>query len=137
LPLITTWVPTGPLEGANPVMAGVTLKVVALVADPPGVVTLILPVPPAGASAVIWPSLSTVKWVELMPPNLTLVAPVNPLPLITTWVPTGPLEGANPVMAGPGGAVTVSVAVSVKDPSVPVTVWVPAVVEPHRAGVRG
>ena len=42
--MITTLVPTLPLVGVNLVMVGVTLKLVELVAEPPLVVTVILPV---------------------------------------------------------------------------------------------
>jgi hypothetical protein len=44
VPLIVTIVPTGPLAGVNAVIAGATAKLVALVAVPPGVVTLSGPV---------------------------------------------------------------------------------------------
>ena len=46
VPLIVTLVPTGPLVGAKLVIvgAGMTVKLVALVAVPPGVVTLTGPV---------------------------------------------------------------------------------------------
>lgn len=41
-----------------------------------------------------------------VPLNLTLVAPVNPLPLIVTLDPTKPLEGAKLVIAGKGVTAT-------------------------------
>ena len=46
LPLMVTLVPTGPLAGVKPVIVGglMTVKLPALVAVPPGVVTLIVPV---------------------------------------------------------------------------------------------
>jgi hypothetical protein len=53
-PLIVTLVPTGPLVGVKPVIAGglTTVKLLALVAVPPDVVTLIGPlVAPAGTVA--------------------------------------------------------------------------------------
>jgi hypothetical protein len=34
-------------------------------------------------------------------PNLTEVAPANPLPVIFTLVPAPPLEGLTPVITGP------------------------------------
>ena len=53
-PLMTTLVPTAPLVGVNPVIRGATVKLVALVAVPPGVVTVIGPVVAfAGTVAVI------------------------------------------------------------------------------------
>jgi hypothetical protein len=48
------------------------------------------------------PSLLTVKEVAATLPNITLVAPVKPLPLIVTSVPpdVGSEVGLTPVMAG-------------------------------------
>ena len=56
---------------------------------PPGVVTVMSTVPaePAGAVAVIWVALLTVKLVALVAPNLTAVAPVKLVPVIVTVVP--------------------------------------------------
>jgi len=54
VPLIVTLVPTAPLVGVKPVIVGgfTTVKLVALVAVPPGVVTLRGPVvAPAGTVA--------------------------------------------------------------------------------------
>ena len=52
---------------------------------PPGVITVIWTVPdPAGAVAVICVELSTVLEVALVDPNLTSVAPVKFVPVITT-----------------------------------------------------
>ena len=59
VPVMTTLVPTGPLAGEKLVIVGgcaaaVTVKLLALVAVPPGVVTAIGPVvAPAGTVAVI------------------------------------------------------------------------------------
>jgi hypothetical protein len=57
VPVIVTEVPTGPLVGVKLVIVGggaVTVKVPALVAVPPGVVTLMVPVvAPEGTVAVI------------------------------------------------------------------------------------
>ena len=46
VPLMVTLVPTGPLVGVKSVIVGglITVKLLALVAVPPGVVTLIVPV---------------------------------------------------------------------------------------------
>ena len=52
VPLIVTLVPTGPLVGVKLVIVGATVKLPALVAVPPGVVTLSGPVvAPAGTVA--------------------------------------------------------------------------------------
>jgi hypothetical protein len=56
-------------------------------------------VAPAGTVAVICVSEFTVK-VPPVPLNMTAVAPVNPLPLIVTDVPTGPLEGLKVLIDG-------------------------------------
>jgi hypothetical protein len=111
VPVMTTEVPTGPLIGTKEVIVGagtvVTVKFTALVAVPSGVVTLIFPVvAPFGTVAVIWLSEFTVKAAEVAP-NFTELAPVNPVPLIVTRVPTGPLVGEKPVMVGGVGPVTV------------------------------
>ena len=106
VPLIVTEVPTGPLFGEKDVIFGaapaplVTVNCVALVAKPSGVTTLIRPVvAPGGTVAVIFTSESTLN-VAGVPANFTLVAPVNPDPLIVTEVPTGPLFGENDEIAG-------------------------------------
>lgn len=111
-PLIVTVVPTLPLVGliepiVGPDGAGVTLKVAALDAVPPPVVTVIGPfVAPDGTVAVTCVSELTAKD-ALVPLNVTAVAPVNALPLIVTDEPTGPLAGLKPVIDGAAGGVTV------------------------------
>src|SRR5690606_3366205 len=54
---------------------------------------------PAGVTALMTPSLSTVKLVAATPPNVTAVAAVKQLPLIVTVVPpvVGPVPGTTPV----------------------------------------
>jgi hypothetical protein len=104
VPLIVTLVPTGPLVGAKLVIAGggTTVNAPLLVAVPEGVVTLSRPVvAPAGTVAWIAVAEVTVK-LALVPLNATDVAPVKPVPLIVTVVPTGPLVGVKPAIAGPG-----------------------------------
>ena len=94
-PVMVTTVPTGPLVGVNDVIVGLaaTVKLPALVAVPPAVVTLILPVvAPAGTVVVICVGALTVK-VALTLLNFTEVAPVKLMPLIITVVPTPPDTG--------------------------------------------
>jgi hypothetical protein len=112
VPVIVTVVPPNlvPLVGemlvtvgATPVYVNRSLTEVALV--PPGVVTVTSTVPPvalAGEIAVIEVALLTVNEVADVPPNLTAVAPVNPVPVIVTEVPpaAGPLVGEMPVTVG-------------------------------------
>ena len=95
VPVMVTWVPTGPLVGLKDVIVGgtVTVKLMPLVAVPPGVVTWIGPlVAPLGTVAVSWVLDVTVK-LAVVPLKVTEVAPVKLVPLIVTWVPTGPLVG--------------------------------------------
>jgi len=117
VPVMTTLVPTGPLAGVNDVIVAVpvappppppppppgavTVKPAALFAVPPGVVTAIGPVVAApGTVAVIWVAESTVNAVAAVALNMTEVAPVRVVPVMTTLVPTGPLVGAKDVIAG-------------------------------------
>src|SRR6187549_3959627 len=79
------------------------MKVPALVATPPGVVTLMGPVvAPGGTVAVIWIAVLTVK-LAFRPLNRTAVVPEKFVPLITTFAPAGPLPGAKPEMDGAKG----------------------------------
>jgi hypothetical protein len=105
LPVSVTAVPTGPLVGAKEARVGAatTVKLVPLVAVPPGVTTWIGPlVAPAGTVVVIVVSVTTVKVGWLVPLNRTALAPVNPLPVSVTAVPTGPLVGAKEARLGAG-----------------------------------
>ena len=108
VPVIVTLVPVGPLSGEKPLLAsivGLTRKVLALVAEPNGVVTMIRPdVAPGGTTATIWLAISLVMLAET-PLNVTLVAPARPVPLMVTEEPIGPLSGAKPVIVGAGTTV--------------------------------
>src|SRR5437773_292193 len=111
VPLMVTLVPTGPLPGVGRVTGGglITVKLAALLAVPPGVVTLIGPlVAPAGTVAVIAVAELTVK-LALVPLNSTALAPVKLVPLIVTLAPTGPLPGVRLVMVGGLALETVTV----------------------------
>src|SRR5439155_19507361 len=127
VPLIVTLVPTGPLPGMELVVVGglITVKLPALLAVPPGVVTLIGPlVAPAGTVAVIAVAEPTVK-LALVPLNSTAVAPLKLVPLIVTLVPTGPLPGVKLVIVG--GLITVKLAALLAVPSEVVTLIGPLV----------
>src|SRR5207244_2799580 len=124
---MVTPVPTGPLGGVKLVIAGglITVKLPGLVAVPPGVVTLIVPVVgPAGTVAWIEVAELTVK-LALTPLNATAVAPVKVVPLMVTLVPTGPLAGVKPVIVG--GLITVKLPELVAVPPGVVTLIVPVV----------
>src|SRR5437667_1370112 len=131
VPLIVTLVPTGPLVGVKLVIVGalaVTVKLLELVAGPPGVVTLSGPlVAPLGTVAAIEVEEFTVK-LALVPLNVTAVAPVKVVPLIVTLVPTGPLVGAKLVIVG-ALAVTVKLLLVAVPPGV-VTLSGPLVAPP-------
>src|SRR5437899_11448955 len=124
---MVTPVPTGPLAGVKLVIVGglITVKLPALVAVPPGVVTLIVPVvaPVRSPSHVALPIL-TVK-VALTLLNATAVVPVKLVPLMVTLVPTGPLAGVKLVIVG--GLITVKLPALVAVPPGVVTLIVPVV----------
>ena len=82
-----------------------TVKLVALLAVPFGVVTLMFPVPaPLGKTAVICVLLFTVNVVAAVPLKVTPVAPVKLVPVIITVEPelTQALLGVKLVMVGTG-----------------------------------
>ncbi|GAA2334949.1 hypothetical protein GCM10010246_18650 [Streptomyces cuspidosporus] len=76
---------------------------------PFGVVTVICTVPlPVGTVALICVSETTVKEDRAVP-NLTWVAPVSPLPVMTTAVPAGPLLGLTEDTTGAAATARASV----------------------------
>jgi hypothetical protein len=103
-----------------------TVKLAALVAVPPGVVTLILPVvAPVGTVAVICVAEFTVNDVAVVVLNFTelvvkfapLTVPLKFVPVIVTDVPTGPKVGVNELIVGAGTGVTVKLVVLVFCPA--------------------
>src|SRR3989442_15758128 len=77
-----------------------TVHLLALVAVPPGVVTLTGPVVAPVGTVVCIAVGDAVKLATLTPLNATAVAPLKFVPLIVTLVPTAPLVGAKPVIVG-------------------------------------
>ena len=64
-------------------------------------VTLIFPlVAPVGTVALICVSVLTANVVAATPLKLTPLAPVKPVPVNATLVPTGPLAGVNELITG-------------------------------------
>jgi len=127
VPVIVTLAPTSPLVGEKLVMVGgnTTVKLLALVAVPPGVVTLIVPeVAPAGTVAVICVAELTVN-VAVAPLNFTAVAPVYAVPVTVTLAPTAPLLGEKLVIEG--GGITVNELALAPVPPAVVTLMVPVV----------
>jgi hypothetical protein len=110
--------------------AVLTVKFAALVAVPPGVVTLIFPVvAPVGTVAVICVAEFTVNEVAVVVLNFTEVVvkpvPLKFVPVILTDVPTGPKAGVNEVIVG--AATTTKSVVLVAVPMVFVTLILPVV----------
>jgi hypothetical protein len=126
-PEIVTFVPAPPLDGLKPVIVGdwvavVTVNDDALVACPALVVTVIGPLVAAdGTTAVIWVLEATLKLADV-PLKATTVAPEKFAPEIVTVAPTGPCDGAKPVIEGGccGGAATVN---DEELTAVPLAVW--------------
>jgi hypothetical protein len=82
-------------------VTAVTVKSVALVTVPPGVVTVILPViAPEGTIAVMCFAELTVNVVANTLLNVTDVASAKFVPVMTTLVPTRPLVGEKEVIVG-------------------------------------
>jgi hypothetical protein len=77
----------------------------ALVAEVPAIVATVtstVPADPAGDTAVIDDALTTVYEVAAVVPNITLLAPINPVPVIVTDVPPAvlPVDGEIAVTVG-------------------------------------
>ena len=122
-PLMATLVPGAPLAGVKLVIRGATVKLVALVAVPPGVVTLIGPVRGvAGTVAVICVPLLTMN-VAASPLNLTAVAPGEGGAGDRDAGAAAPLAGENELTVG----ATVKVAALVRVPAGVVTLIGPVV----------
>jgi hypothetical protein len=98
-PLIVTTVPCGPLVGAIDVIENVTVNGV-IVADPDGVVTVIVPVaPPFGTVTFSWVPDPEVIGIVFVP-SVTCAPGSRPLPLIVTVLPVRPESGVIPVIIG-------------------------------------
>jgi hypothetical protein len=104
--MMVTTVPGVPEVGVNLLIAGVpafwAVKLVALVALPPWVVTMILPVvAPTGTRTLIAVEESLTITPDL-PLKVTVMAPEKWAPVMVTIVPGVPDGGVNLVMVGMG-----------------------------------
>ena len=129
VPVIVTARPTRPLVGSNEAIVGaggMTAKSAELVAVPPAVVTLSLPlVAPAGTAVLICVFDTTLKVADA-PLKRTAVVPAKLEPLIVTALPTRPLVGSNEAIVGAGG-MTMKSSVLVAVPPAVVTLSLPLV----------
>jgi hypothetical protein len=78
----------------------VTTKSVALIAVPPGVVTRTGPVVVPTGTVVVTCVSDTTAYAAVTAWNVTLVVPVNPVPVTVTPIPSGPLPGVRSVITG-------------------------------------
>jgi hypothetical protein len=100
---------------SSPLEQVVTVNEPELVAVPPGVVTLIVPlVAPFGTVVEMWLASVTLK-VAVVPLNFTLVAPAKFVPVRATLVPTCPLVGETVAIVG-AAALTVKFPAEVAEP---------------------
>ena len=91
VPVMVTSVPTGPLDGENEVIVGVTLKVFELVSVVEPVVTVTDPVSaPDGTVAVMNVVPESVMVVALVPPNFTTEELLRPCPRMPIFAPSLP-----------------------------------------------
>ena len=126
VPVRVTIVPTPLIVGVKLDIVGARVKLVALVAVPPGVVTLILPVvAPAGTVTVMLVALITVKLVAAVALNFTADASVKLVPVRVTMVPMPPRAGVKLDMVGAG--MTVKLVALVAVPPGVVTLILPVV----------
>src|SRR5262245_28763349 len=97
---MVTLAPAAPCIGVKLVIRGATVKLVGLVAVPPGVVTVTVPVVALGGTVAVMLVLESTWKLAVAPLNLTAVAPVKAVPLMTTLAPAAPLAGARLVIRG-------------------------------------
>jgi hypothetical protein len=101
VPVMVTVVPTPATTGVKDVILGGGIKVKPPnVPVPPGLTIDTLPEAPLPTTAVIVVGDTTVNEVDAVPPKLTAVAPVKPVPVMVTVVPTPAEVGINDWMEG-------------------------------------
>src|SRR6202165_4772693 len=99
VPVMVTCVPTGPEFGFKFVIAGETVKATPLLATPLTVTTTLPVVAPVGTEVTMLVALQLVVAAVVL---LNVTVPEAPkfVPLMVTWVPTGPEFGFRFVIAG-------------------------------------
>ena len=99
-PLTTTLAPGLPLAGEKLMIRGPATKLAALVAVPPGVVTLIGPLVAVADTVAVIAAPESTWHAAATPLNRTDVAPVKPVPEIATRAPDSAPAGVKPPIAG-------------------------------------
>lgn len=100
VPVMVTLAPCFDAAGENAVTVS-SVKLVVLVATPPGVVTLTLPViAVSGTTASMAVSLTTVYDRDAAVPKSTCETSVSAVPVRRTVLPDTPLDGVNPLSVG-------------------------------------
>ena len=110
VPVMVTIAPIGPL-GVKAVIAGGTIKFVALVAVFPATSTVIFPDVAPDGTVVVMPVAVLAVTVVSVPLNLTVLAEgvvLKLVPVMITVVPTNPEVGVKPVIVGVVAVLTVN-----------------------------
>jgi hypothetical protein len=103
---MTTLILLPAVVGVNEVIVGRGIQVKpVLVAVPPAVVTLTVPVVPVPTVAVICVAEFTTKEVAAVPSKLTAEAPVKFVPVMTTLLVSPAVDGVKEEMVGVGAHV--------------------------------
>ena len=128
VPVTVTGVPTGPVSGATDVIVGggAIVSEPALVVEPLGVVTVIVPAVAAAGTVKVSVVTDTTEKAALVPSTVTAVAPSRLVPVRMIVEPTAAVAGSNPEIVG-GPSVTVNPEPLVVLPVAVVTVTAPEV----------
>lgn len=122
VPVMVTMPSAPTLVGVNDEIVGAGIKInPGIVAVPPAVVTEMLPEAPAATTAVMLVGDSTVNVDAVVPPKLTFVTLINPLPVMVTVDPMNPMAGENREILGTKSDKGLAQA---PRPKIPVKIWV-------------
>jgi len=104
---MVTVAPVAPEAGVNLVIVGtLAVKLVLLVAVPPGVVTLIFPVVAPTGTTTLTDVDESLEITADLPLKVTLVEPERYVPVTVTVVPGVPEVGLNLVIVGTSAEIT-------------------------------